>query len=144
MLYIDSNVLIGAVEADLNKSDLIAFLLSPEARTHPLHTSEITLSEVLVGPLRQSDHDLIHWYRRLFERADLLRLWPVTRAILETAAELRAASAMRLPDAIHVATAIAAGCGTILSRDKRLFLTAGLRQIDPFAKAVDQWMGDIR
>ena len=136
MFYLDANVLIGALEAGLGGPALARFILEPNDETHPLHSSEITLSEVLVGPLRRADHDLLARYRVLFGREDIIRLVPVTRGILERAAELRAGSAMRLPDAIHVATALTMGCGVILSQDKRLHVPSPAYQIDPFTDPI--------
>lgn len=136
MLYLDANVLIGVLEAGLGGPELSRFILEPKDGAHPLNTSEITVSEVLVGPMRRADHDLLARYRLLFAREDIIRLVPVTRAILERAAELRAASAMRLPDAIHVATALKAGCDIILSQDKRLYVPEPAHQIDPFTESV--------
>ena len=49
-----------------------------------------------------------------------LAMVPVSRTILIDAARLRANSGLRLPDAIHVATAVAAGCPIFLSNDRRL------------------------
>ena len=134
MLY--ANVLIGVLEAGLGGPQVSRFILQPSQETHPLNTSEITLSEVLVGPLRRADHDLLERYRLLFRHAEIIQLVPVTRAILERAAELRAVSAMRLPDAIHVATALATGCQIVLSQDKRVFVPAPARQIDLFSEPV--------
>jgi predicted nucleic acid-binding protein len=143
MLYVDANVLIGAFEGGPEGAALSRFLLTPTPRTHPLVSSEVTLSEVLTGPLRVGDSELTGWYRRLFDRNDIIRLVPIRRTVLERAAELRAVSAMRLPDALHVATAALEGCRVVLSQDKRLFLPTGLRQVDPFAGPVEQWDGDL-
>ncbi len=50
----------------------------------------------------------------------------VERAILIEAAHLQARLGLRLPDAIHVATAVAAGCDVLLSNDRRLKVPAGM------------------
>ena len=44
------------------------------------------------------------------------------RTILVEAARQRATLGMRMPDAIHVATALAAGCDAFLTNDRRLRL----------------------
>lgn len=44
----------------------------------------------------------------------------MTRAILRGAAKLRASTNVRLPDAIHLATATAAGCDSFLTNDHHL------------------------
>jgi predicted nucleic acid-binding protein len=49
-----------------------------------------------------------------------LLMVPIERSILIEAAGLQAKVKLRLPDAIHIATAIAADCRTVLSNDRRL------------------------
>ena len=56
-----------------------------------------------------------------------LSVLPVERTILIEAARLQAQLTLRLPDAIHVATAVAAGCSTLLSNDRRLRVPADLK-----------------
>jgi predicted nucleic acid-binding protein len=58
-----------------------------------------------------------------------IQMLPVTRDILEQAARSRAESTMRLPDAIHVATAQAHGCNVFLTNDGRIRAPAGLTAI---------------
>jgi predicted nucleic acid-binding protein len=51
---------------------------------------------------------------------------PVERAILLRAARLRCELHLKLPDAIHVASAVAAGCDLFLSNDHRLRVPDGM------------------
>jgi predicted nucleic acid-binding protein len=53
----------------------------------------------------------------------------VTRAILRGAAQLRASTNVRLPDAIHLATANAAGCDSFLTNDQQLQSRTTLRVV---------------
>ena len=142
MFYVDSNILISAFEQKLGGSTFAAFLLSRQ-RPFPMLTSEVTFSEVLVGPLRTRDSILLQFYRDLFAASDVLHVVPVTRSILERSAELRSVSAMKLPDAIHVASAEASGCPVVVSTDKRLFLPLGMRRIDPFEQDFEHWVAEL-
>jgi len=45
---------------------------------------------------------------------------PVDRSVLIDAARLRGRTGLRLPDAIHASTALASGCDTFLTNDRRL------------------------
>jgi predicted nucleic acid-binding protein len=65
-------------------------------------------------------------YTELLTPSDRLTVLPVGRAILVEAARQRAALGMPMPDAIHVATALAAGCELFLTNDRRLRMPAGL------------------
>ena len=83
-------------------------------------TSELTLSEVLVVPIRLGDDFLAKSYRDLLHQTELFELRPITEHILIEAAYVRARRTMQLPDAIHVATAEAERCRLMLSFDRRL------------------------
>jgi predicted nucleic acid-binding protein len=56
-----------------------------------------------------------------------LAVVPIERSILIEAAKLRAQLKLRLPDAIHIATAIATDCPTVLSNDRRLQAPPGVK-----------------
>lgn len=49
-----------------------------------------------------------------------ITIWPVSVAIAERAAHLRAQYRLRTPDAIHIATAMIAGCDAFLTNDLNL------------------------
>jgi predicted nucleic acid-binding protein len=88
-------------------------------------TSELTMLEVLVIPLRRGDPHEEERCRQILAPRSWLRLIPVSMVILEKAAHLRAASVgLRTPDAIHLATAIAASCEAFLTNDRRMRPTA--------------------
>lgn len=142
VFYVDANILIGAFEQRLGGPALIDFLLSRH-RPVTMLTSELTFSEVLVGPLRTRDRTLLQFYHDLFAASDVLTVVPVTRSILERSAGLRSVSAMKLPDAIHVASAQASGCHVFVSSDKRIYMPPGMKRIDPFEQAFEHWAAEI-
>ncbi len=88
-------------------------------------TSELTLAEVLAKALpdtRRSYLNLIVW-------SNLIQLKPIiTRDILIDTADYRRLSGrkVKLPDAIHVVTAIQSRCALFFSADARLRLPAGM------------------
>jgi predicted nucleic acid-binding protein len=135
--YLDANAIIAAVEQD---AGLQLSTLTDLARLADLHTSEITLHEVLVLPLRLGNASLVRAFETLFDAASIISVAPVTRRILVRAAELRAISAMKMPDAIHVASAEIAGSDVIVSHDRRLFLPLPLERLDPIPRALDEWL----
>jgi predicted nucleic acid-binding protein len=89
-------------------------------------TSELTLAEVLVQPLRASDRVYETTYMTMLSGHEAIQVQPVDREILVDAARIRAEIGTRLPDAIHLATARASGCSTFLTNDHRLRAPAGL------------------
>ena len=83
-------------------------------------TSTLTLTEVLVHPLRAGNIELAEQYRDiLFAQENLITL-PVSPVIAELAAQLRATRNLRTPDAIQIATAIQGGATFFFTNDARL------------------------
>jgi predicted nucleic acid-binding protein len=120
-IYVDANMVIRVMEHTDEASAAVADIFQRAVDTE-LHlvTSELTLSEVLVQPIRLRDDFLVEAYRKLLHQSELFDLRPVTEDTLIAAAYVRARRTMQLPDAIHVATAEAEGCGLMLSFDRRL------------------------
>jgi predicted nucleic acid-binding protein len=134
-IYVDANPFIYAVEGDdVLASPLNRFFELLRKQPRLAVTSELTLAEVLPKAQpperRRMYFDLIVW-------SAIFDLRPVTRQVLvETATYRRAAaSAMpdgrsvmpKLPDAIHVVTAIRSGCRYFLSTDGGIKLPQGMR-----------------
>lgn len=122
-LYLDANVLIPAVEQQGDLANRIRSLFGEphDPLSHALVTSELTLAECLVRPMREGDEALVDRYEALLSGKGLLATLEVDWVILHMAATLRAMDKfLRLPDAIHVSSAIAAGCSAMLTGDKRL------------------------
>jgi predicted nucleic acid-binding protein len=94
-----------------------------------LVTSAITLLEVLVVPYRAGNRVLADRYDALLTRSRGLRLIDVTRDQLRAAAQLRAATGVRTPDALQLVAAIGAGCTAFVTNDRRLPAIPGLRTI---------------
>ncbi|MBV8964114.1 MAG: PIN domain-containing protein [Hyphomicrobiales bacterium] len=96
-----------------------------------LVTSELTLSEALVGPVKLGNDNLVTAYLDLLTDDPIFELLPVTRDILIESSQIRARSSARLPDSVHVATAKLSGCRLIVSYDSRLRDLCELDVIEP-------------
>ncbi len=68
-------------------------------------------------------------YQQALQNSDALEVVSVSREVLVEAARLRAIANLRLPDAIHGATAILTGCETFLTNDARLRSLPGLEVV---------------
>jgi predicted nucleic acid-binding protein len=80
-------------------------------------SSELTLMETLVGPLRNGDAALAALREDLWQKPGA-HLLPITEAVLREAARLRALHpALKTPDAIHAATALLHGCALFVTND---------------------------
>lgn len=83
-------------------------------------TSAVTLLETLVVPYRAGDRRLAQEYEAILTNSRGLRLVDLERPLLRLAAELRAATEVKTPDALQLAAALSSGCTTFLTNDRRL------------------------
>jgi predicted nucleic acid-binding protein len=133
-IYIDTNILIVAFEGQGVLRDLTAQLLvsTPIGERPRLVTSEFTLSELLVKPYELKRDDLITLYDNWILTNDYLEVVPVVRDVLKDAAQLRARDkGLKLPDAIHLTTAIGTGCKYFLTGDRRISGQFGVEIVHP-------------
>jgi predicted nucleic acid-binding protein len=94
-----------------------------------LYTSDFTLAELLVIPLRQSNDKLVVAYEEFFASEEIIEAVAVDRPVLRRSAEIRARLGNRAPDAIHVATAVMCDCSVFVSDDQRIRLPSGLLRL---------------
>mgnify|MGYP006419308289 CR=1 FL=1 len=82
-------------------------------------TSTITLTEVLVHPLRSQNVDLAAEYRDILLNSNITTV-DISSDIAEYGALLRSQYNLRTPDALQIATAIKSGAGFFLTNDTKL------------------------
>jgi predicted nucleic acid-binding protein len=80
-------------------------------------TSTLTLAELLVMPSREQDEDALDFTEGYLVNFPNLALLPLTVDLARDVAQVRAATRLKLPDAIQIATAIDAEADVILSND---------------------------
>jgi predicted nucleic acid-binding protein len=119
-LYLDANIFIAIKEIAGPAADLLLRLLArARDRSCQLLTSELTSAGVLTKPLAQDRRDPISHYDLVIRDSSWLTVAPVNRVILRSAAALRAAHrSLKLPDAIHLATALETSCPHMLTADQ--------------------------
>jgi predicted nucleic acid-binding protein len=99
-------------QADLGRRELV--------------TSALTLLEVLVVPYRAGQRELAQRYEALLTRGRGIRMVDLSRGQLRAAAQLRAATGVKTPDALQLTAALGAGCGSFVTNDRRLPSIPGL------------------
>lgn len=98
-----------------------------DAGARELVTSALTLLEVLVVPYRAADRPLAERYEQLLTRSRGIRVIDLSRDQLREAAQLRAATGVKTPDALQLAAAIGSGCSAFVTHDRRIPAIAGTR-----------------
>jgi predicted nucleic acid-binding protein len=145
-LYLDADVFIYAIEGNAVIADPLRQLFDLfRAKRGIGVTSELTLAEVLPKAStvqRRSYLNMIVW-NGIFD------LHPVSRDILIETSEYRKMASMpecampKLPDAIHVVTAIRSGCRKVLSADARLKFPAGYSVLSPAAENLSHLIQEL-
>ena len=123
-VYLDVNVFIYALEGLEPWAGLLreAFTGLEKDEWQGV-TSELSLAECLVRPFQLGREDLVQLYQMALSPRDGLQVAPVDGPSLILAARLRARHGLKLPDAMHAATAVQQGCTALLTND------AGFRRL---------------
>jgi len=132
---LDSVVFIYFIERHPRFAPLLQFLFTRiDSGRLTAVTSAITLLETLVVPYRSGDADLTAKYEAILTNGRGLTLVPIVLPVIRLAAQIRAATAIRLPDALQLAAASLTKCTAFLTNDRRIPSLAGIPvlQLDAF------------
>jgi len=147
-IYIDTNIFVYAVEGVAETAAPSKKLIEALRRRHGAAiTSEITLAELL-APTRRPDalptQVKRSVYLDLVVESGIFDLVPVRRDILIQTADIRIGRKIKLPDAIHLATAVHAGCGFFVCEDDDFRSLPGeMRRVRPTMRDIDGLLRDI-
>ena len=126
-VYFDTNVFIYSVEkVEPQSSALRPIWLAARAGAIEIVSSELVVLETLVKPFRDRDILLENVYRALLFDSRDVRLLPVSVAILERAARIRAETGLKTPDSIHAATALDVRAALFVTNDAQVRRVGGL------------------
>lgn len=125
---IDTAIFIYFIEEEPRFLPLIEPLFNDaDQGRRQLVTSALTLLEVLVVPYRAANRTLADRYEALLTNSRGVRLVDLGVDQLHAAAQIRAVSGIKTPDALQLAAAITAGCKSFITNDRRLPPIGGLR-----------------
>jgi predicted nucleic acid-binding protein len=149
LVYLDTNPFIYAFELDRPEPHPAAQLFIG-LQNHPksFATSELTLAELLAPPARPNERSFeqkARLYVNLLIWSGMLNLVPVARHLLIGTAMLRQKQRYKLPDAIHVVSALAAGCKFFVSNNIKCMgnLPEGLKLVLPDTAGVAAILGAL-
>ncbi|WP_193227555.1 type II toxin-antitoxin system VapC family toxin [Aureimonas psammosilenae] len=126
-IYLDANALIEAVEHEEMAG--LDFIRQQSLEGLRFITSELTWAEISIKPLKERDTALSDLYEELIFGGRLMTSIAVDRSVLRKSVEVRAWLGGKLPDTIHVASAIVTECRLVVSSDRRLRIPHGIERI---------------
>lgn len=134
-VYLDANPIIYLFEGEATVSEPVALLFEALRRQPGLAaTSELSLAEVLAPTKRRGkiSDQLKRAYLNLLVWSRVVHLEPVSRPILYETADVRlVAPKLKLPDSIHLVTAIRLRCRFFVTRDAGISMPQTMVRITP-------------
>jgi predicted nucleic acid-binding protein len=125
---VDTAIFIYLIEEDPRFLPLVEPIFEDVAEgRREIVTSALTLLEVLVVPYGVGNAGLAERYEELLSNSRGIAVIDLTRDQLRTAAQLRAATGVKTPDALQLAAALGAGCMTFVTNDRRIPAIRGIR-----------------
>jgi predicted nucleic acid-binding protein len=120
IVYLDANCVIYFVEQNPTWWPVVsARLAALRGAGDELAVSDLPRTECLVGPFISGNPTTLASYQAFFSDP-AIRVFPLTVAVCERAARIRATHRLKVPDALHLAAAIEHGCGRFLTNDIQL------------------------
>lgn len=117
LVYLDASGLIYSMErVEPYRTLLEPMWQATQEGTLTIVSSPVLVLEALVKPIRDGNAAIEAQYRELFA-AGAVRLLEASHQTFEDAAHLRAETGLAIPDALHAATALRAGCTLFVTND---------------------------
>ena len=126
-VYFDANPIIYFIEQNTQFTEAVTpiFEMIGDGSILAL-TSELSLTEVLIKPIRDNRIQVIQTHKELLLDPELFTLISPDQDTFLLAAELGGKLSMRTPDAIHMACAIESKCKYFITNDKGIKSTGGV------------------
>lgn len=122
--FIDTAPLIYFIEGNEKYQKILdRFFSSNQQGLSILYSSVLTLTELLVLPMKLNREDLVEKYELILTQSKYFELIPLDVVIAKLASKLRVKYGLKTPDAIQLATSIHVGCDFFLTND------LGLRKV---------------
>ena len=131
LIYCDSVILIYLLDhVGPFQVRAVARLAALRAANDQIAFSDLSQLECRVGPLRGRDAAMVLIFDQFFARPDV-RLVPLATAVYDRATAIRATHGFKTLDALHLAAAVEAGCGSFRTNDTRLVATDNMASKPP-------------
>lgn len=129
-LYFDANIFIYAYESrSLHGCALDAVRREVDEIGQRIVTSELSLAECLMGGKRSLAVEAEAAYVDMITQDPLMDSRPIARDLIIEAARYGNRTRSRWADAMHVVTALTAGCSHFLTNDQKLKLATRIEKL---------------
>ena len=112
-VYLDTCMVIGLIEGDVEQRIALKHYLSDEA----IYSSELVRLEARLLAVREKKQAQLALYDGLFSACEFVAL---NRSVFDLATVLRAENNLKTPDALHLAAAMESRCHEFCTNDKHL------------------------
>lgn len=131
-LFIDTAPLIYFIEGkSIFRDKLFLIFQGNEQGKFRIQTSVITLTEVLVHPLRSGRKDLKRQYESILLNSPFFDIYELDVSTAITAAELRGKYKLKTPDAFQMAAALTRKADFFLTNDQKLKIVTEIKVLTP-------------
>jgi len=126
-VYPDACIVIDLVQGEPALRQRVNAVFSPVSGISPeVAYSDLTRLECRVKSVASANAALLARYDQFFSTPGYIHIL-LDSAAFDLATELRARHGLKTPDALHLAAAIASGCGELWTNDERLTRAADNR-----------------
>ena len=120
-VYFDANIFISLLEHHSDLGEVcLSIVQSAVDKELDGYSGDLVLAELLVKPLKDNNARAVKAVKDLFLKETRIELLPHKRSTFETAALLRANYKIKLPNALHIATAIENHIEVFLTNDREI------------------------
>jgi predicted nucleic acid-binding protein len=118
-VYFDTNIFIYLLQDHQEFGEIcLSIIQSAVDKELDGYSGDLVLAELLVKPLKDNNARAVKAVKDLFTEDTKIELLPHTRSAYITAAHLRANHKIKLPDALHIATALENQVEIFLTNDR--------------------------
>lgn len=129
-VYVDANVFIYFLDRNETYfAAVAAFFQACLSRNVFACTSDLAIAEVMVMPYRSDDAALVAQFKSFFSQKNFLSICELKSDVFDAAAMLAGRKNMKLFEALHVATALHAGCRFLITNDAGIRSSGNLQVI---------------
>ena len=126
-VYLDSNIFVYFLDRSPEHFPRVAPIFEAIERGAVVGlTGDVAVAEVMVKPYRSGDPALIADVKGFFGKASPIATLPHSAEDFDFAAQLRGKHGMKFIDALHLATALGAGCSAFITNDDGIGAPGGI------------------